>query len=103
MVDWLKYVVRLAAAGVLVLAGTVFVVIAIADPKGRMLAGSIASVLVLGGVFAWPRRPNAWRGDRPTSKQMAFARDLGISFPRRITKGELSDLIEHAKAVRDAF
>jgi hypothetical protein len=90
MVDWVRYAVRLTAAVVLVGLALVFVMAAAMGGKSR-------------GVFAWPRRPHAWRNDKPTDKQLAFARDLGIEIPRRITKGELSDLIDQAKRIRDAF
>lgn len=36
-----------------------------------------------------------WRTLPPTEKQINYARDLGIKFnPKRITRGELSDLID---------
>lgn len=35
-----------------------------------------------------------WRDDPATDHQKSFAKDLGIRHPKRITKGELSDLID---------
>jgi hypothetical protein len=103
MLDALKYLVRLFAAVILVGVAAVFAIMAAVDPKTRILLVSMAGVFGLAGLFTWPRRPNAWRNDKPTDRQIAYARDLGISIPRRITKGELSDLIDQAKQLRDAL
>jgi hypothetical protein len=103
MVDWVRYAVRLTAAVVLVGLALVFVMAAAMGGKSRLAMLALSLVVGLAGVFAWPRRPHAWRNDKPTDKQLAFARDLGIEIPRRITKGELSDLIDQAKRIRDAF
>ena len=39
------------------------------------------------------RRRRSWRSEPATEKQKEFADELGIRYPRGITKGELSDLI----------
>ena len=43
------------------------------------------------------RTPDSWRAGPATEKQKSFADDLGIRYPKNITKGDLSDLIEEAK------
>ncbi len=103
MIDAAKYVVRLFAAVILLGVAAVFAIVATTDPKTRALLLLLAGVFSLAGVFTWPRRPNAWRNDRPTERQIAFARDLGIQIPRRVTKGALSDMIDQAKQIRDAL
>lgn len=103
MLSALAYLARAAAAVVVIVAGLAFLVIAVfAKERSAALLG-MAAVVTVGGVLAWPRRPNAWRADRPTERQLAFAKDLGIAVPRGISKGELSDLISQAKEARDQF
>lgn len=103
MVQSLVYLVRLFAAVVLIGVALVLVSVALTTPQGREVSFGVAAVFGLAGVFAWPRRPNAWRNDRPTERQLAFARDLGIRIPKGASKGDLSDLISEAKAIRDAL
>jgi hypothetical protein len=103
MLDSLRYLVRLIAAVILIGVAGMFAIIATTDAKSRTLLFSMAGVFGFAAMFTWPRRPNAWRNDKPTERQLAFARDLGIAIPRRITKGELSDMIDQAKQIRDAF
>lgn len=103
MVDWLKYLVRLLAALFLCFLTLALLILAVGSKDGRVFGLVGAAICGLAGLVTWPRRPNAWRSDPPTERQLAFARDLGIAVPRRISKGELSDLISQAKAVRDAF
>ena len=103
MLALLSYLARAAAAGVVIIAGLVFLAMAVvAQERSAALLG-MAAVVTIGGVLAWPRRPNAWRADRPTERQLAFAKDLGIAVPRGISKGDLSDLISQVKEARDAF
>lgn len=103
MLGSLKYLVRLLAALLLIGVAAMFLLIAFSDAKSRTLLVSIAAVFALAGVFTWPRRPDSWRSDPPTQRQIAFARDLGLEIPRRATKGQLSDMIEQAKQIRDAL
>jgi hypothetical protein len=104
VVQWLAYLGRLFAALVLILLAVIVMFSAITGKEsGRPFAIGTAAVFAVAGAFTWPRRPNAWRSDPPTERQLAFARDLGIAVPRGISKGQLSDLISDAKAVRDAF
>jgi hypothetical protein len=62
-----------------------------------MLAG-IGGAMLVAGWLSWPRRPNAWRRDPPTDKQIAYALNLGIAIPPGASKGQLSDMISQAKA-----
>ena len=103
MVQFFLYLVRLFAAVILVGLCLLMVVVAFSSNKGREVTFGVAAVFGVAGAFAWPRRPNAWRRDPPTERQLAFARDLGIQIPRGISKGDLSDLISQAKQIRDAF
>lgn len=100
---WIVYLGRLFAAVVLLGIALVLSMLAMSDAKARGFAIGTAAVFAVAGAFAWPRRPNAWRHDRPTERQLAFARDLGIRVPRGISKGDLSDLISEAKEIRDAL
>lgn len=70
------------------------------DQTGHYVAiffASMALILLLIG-HRWSRsnRSTSWRIDPATGRQKEFARELGIRFPKRITKGELSDLISKA-------
>jgi hypothetical protein len=71
------------------------------DQIGRNVAiffGVLAAILLLiGARWRRRRRSTSWRDDPATDRQREFARDLGIKFPKSISKGELSDLIDHAK------
>lgn len=100
---WVAYVGRLFAAIVLVGLAAVFAMLAMSDKKSASFLVGAAAVFAVAGLFTWPRRPNAWRSDPPTERQLAFARDLGIRVPKGISKGDLSELISEAKAIRDAF
>lgn len=100
---WLVYLGRLFAAVILLGLALLFVILALSDQKSRSFAIGTSAVFAVAGAFAWPRRPNAWRRDPPTDRQLAFARDLGIRVPQGISKGDLSDLISQAKEIRDAF
>src|SRR5262245_10980659 len=51
-------------------------------------------LLAIGAKWARPKRKTSWRSDPATNKQREFAKDLGIRFPKNITKGELSELID---------
>lgn len=100
---WLVYLGRLFAAVILLGLALVFVILAVSSQESRNLGLGTSAVFAVAGAFTWPRRPNAWRHDPPTDRQLAFARDLGIRVPKGISKGDLSDLISQAKEIRDAF
>lgn len=103
MLSGLSYLLRAAAALVVIFVGLAFLLLAVTTKEKSAVLLGVAAVATVGGALAWPRSPNAWRNDKPTERQIAFARDLGISIPKRVTKGELSDMIDQAKQIRDAF
>jgi hypothetical protein len=61
--------------------------------KDKAIIGALAAMFGIAGFFSLPRRPNAWKRDPPTAKQIAYAEKLGIEVTPGITKGELSALI----------
>lgn len=93
MGEWLLWAARVAAAGVMLLIAAVFLVVGIASGESRAFGLSVAAVTGIGGWLSWPRRPNAWRRDPPTQRQLDYAESLGIAVPPRATKGQVSDLI----------
>ena len=97
MIEWGQYAVRLAAALILGMAAISIAIAAATVEDSRLMLIVISAVLALGGFFAWPRRPNAWRTDKPTQRQLEYAADLGIKIPKRATKGTVSDMISAAK------
>lgn len=104
MIAWLAYLVRMFAAVVMLVTAAALLLAASTDKtNGRTFSLATAAVFGLAGFFAWPKRPNAWRREPPTDRQISFARDLGITIPRGVSKGELSDMISQAKALRDAL
>jgi len=103
MISGLIYVVRAVAAFVIGAVGLILLAAVLFSKDRSAWQIGVSSVFVLAGFLAWPRRAGAWRHDPPTEKQLAFARDLGIVIPKGTTKGELSELISQAKAIRDAF
>jgi hypothetical protein len=98
MFEALKYFIRLFASVILLGLAAVFCLFASLDAKATAAMYGIGAVFGLAGLLSWPRRPNAWRRDPPTERQLAYARDLGISIPKGISKGELSDLITAFKS-----
>lgn len=98
MIQWVTWLVRAVAAFLLGGVGaTTLVSSAWADKGGTMLA-VIGGVMLVAGWLSWPKRPNAWRRDPPTDRQIAYAIDLGIPVRPGVSKGELSDMISAAKA-----
>ena len=93
MVSWLLWLVRCCAAVFMVLLALVLLIFAFSTEKDRTLGLGMAAMFGVAGLATWPRTPNAWRRDPPTSKQLAYAEKLGLDVPARITKGELSDMI----------
>lgn len=97
MLAWLVWSVRLFASVVMLLTALACGLVgATADAKGRVAVFAVAALFGVGGLFSWPRRPNAWRYDPPTERQIAYAQALGITIPRGVSKGELSDMISQA-------
>lgn len=96
MIAWAIYAARVTAA---VFLGFLAAVSAIAAATGDRVAFMLGTAAVFGVVsfVTWPRRPNAWRRDPPTERQIAYALDLGIPIPPGVSKGQLSDMISQAK------
>lgn len=90
--EYVRYLVKLWGAllvgclGLLVLASSV---VGDFNTLGLIFGGVVLAATRL----VWPRRPNAWRSDPPTEKQLAYAADLGIIVPPGATKGEVSAMI----------
>jgi hypothetical protein len=62
------------------------------------LLGTLAVAFAITAVALVSRGKQSvtWRNDPATAKQKSFADDLGIRYPRNITKGDLSALIDEA-------
>lgn len=92
MVEYVKYSFRLAAALVLFFFALVFFVIMLTGQRVWLLA--CLSVVMVGAAWAaWPRRPNDWRRDPPSQRQLEYAANLGLVVPPGATKGQVSDMI----------
>lgn len=92
MVEFLRYLFRLAAAVLLAFVALTLAVLMLSGKHIWPLA--LSSVVMIGAAWAmWPRRPNSWRSDPPSQKQLEYAADLGIHVPRGATKGQVSDII----------
>ena len=91
MLSWLIWGVRSAAAGVMFLFGVACLVMAVMRRDATLAV--LAVLFLFGGGFSFPKIPNAWRRERPSQKQIAYAEKLGIDVPPSISKGELSDMI----------
>jgi len=90
---WFSYFVRLAAAGVFLLVCLSLLLAALFASDGTTVLLIMAAAAGVAGWYAWPRRPNAWRSDPPTSRQLEYAEALGIEVPAGAKKGEVSALI----------
>lgn len=94
MLAWLIWSIRLFASFIMLLVAIICgIVAATGGENGRTSVLMVAAIFGVGGLFSWPRRPNAWRHDPPTERQLAYAQALGITIPRGVSKGELSDMI----------
>jgi hypothetical protein len=92
--DWLRYVVRVVACALMGLFGLVLLILAATvRESSRWMVAAFGVTCIVGAWLSWPRRPNAWRGDPPTVRQIAYAESLGIEIPFGATKGEVSDMI----------
>lgn len=100
MLPTVIYAARAAFAGVVAFFGLVILLASVASDERTLWTIGVPAVITAAGVLAWPRRPNAWRRDPPTDRQLAYARDLGIAVPDGISKGQLSDLISEASGRR---
>ena len=101
MAAWIVWAARGAACFFFGGIGLVLGISSLASGSPGWGALIFSMMFIASAALAWPRRPNAWRSDPPTDRQIAFAQDLGIQIPPGISKGDLSDLISQAKAIRD--
>jgi hypothetical protein len=92
MTRWLIWSVRCCASGLLMLMVLPLLVMATV-PETRIAGLVLAAVFGAAGLLSWPRRPDAWRYDPPTERQLAYAEALGIDVPDGATKGDVSALI----------
>lgn len=90
--ELVRYLVRLVGAFLL---GCFGLLVATSSVAGTFnLAGVIVGGVALAGAWmSWPRRPNAWKADPPSDRQLAYAANLGIVVPPGATKGEVSAMI----------
>lgn len=85
---------------IFILIGLLFAAVAVAlyfqeEASGSAwAAGSLALLfLVVGKLFRAGGGTSSWKDDPATDRQKEFANDLGIKYPKNISKGELSALI----------
>ena len=89
--------------------GLVAIIIGVCLAVGAIsshLAGHTGAMWFMGLtslVFGWTglkwlhgQTDTTWRSDPATAKQKSFADELGIRYPKNISKGDLSDLISEA-------
>ena len=102
MLRFIRRIVGFVFVGFGLLLGLLFLPAIIDGDRsaGAMIIGGIALVILLFGArLVLSNRTGgnpfrgSWRSDPATDKQKSFADELGIKYPRNITKGELSDLI----------
>lgn len=96
MVGWIVWAARAAAAVVVGSVGLLMFLAAVSSDQRTAWTVGLPLAIVGAAVMAWPKRPNAWRSDPPTERQLAYAHDLGIDIPPGVSKGQLSDLISAA-------
>lgn len=94
------YLVRTTGLVFVILAALVGAATALFGQKPQPLGALAAAWVLAAAVLSWPRVPDAWRRDPPTDRQLAYAESLGIIVPPGATKGQVSDMIESAKAAR---
>jgi hypothetical protein len=92
VVDYVRFVVRLVGSLTLGAFGLMFAAASVGERFNAV--GLVLGLFAIAGAwFSWPRRPNAWKADPPTERQLAYAADLGIAVPPGATKGEVSAMI----------
>lgn len=92
MLDYVRFVVRLIGSLTLGAFGVIFASASFGE-NFNAVALVLGLVAVAGAWMSWPRRPNAWKADPPTERQIAYAANLGITIPPGATKGEVSAMI----------
>jgi hypothetical protein len=92
VVDYVRFVVRLVGSLTLAAFGLIFATASFGEQFNGF--GFVLGLFAIAGAWmSWPRRPNAWKADPPTDRQLAYAADLGIVVPPGATKGEVSAMI----------
>jgi hypothetical protein len=79
--------------GALIMFGSGLAMLGMVLFKFNGVVAALSVLWLVGGAFSFPRMPNAWRRDRPSEKQLAYAMKLGIDVPDDVSKGELSEMI----------
>lgn len=97
MLSRLVYVVRLLLSFCIVLLGLGLLLATATSKKRNAYTIGLPIAVAAAGVLSWPRSLDAWRREPPTEKQLAYAKDLGISLRPGLTKGQVSDLISEFK------
>lgn len=92
MTEWIVWLVKSAAAWFMLLLAVVLFIFLFAT-KDKAIIGGLAAMFGLAGFLSLPRRPNAWKADPPSQKQVAYAAKLGIQVRPGMTKGEVSAMI----------
>lgn len=89
----LVYLTRATFAAIFLVFGLILVLNSMVAPKKTAYTVGVPIAIAVGGALAWPRRPNSWRRDKPTERQLAYAKALGVPLRPGLSKGEVSDLI----------
>lgn len=97
MLAGLIYLTRAASSFVIVAIGLMLLASSASAKKKTAWSIGVPVVIAAAGALAWPRRPNAWKRDPATDRQIAYAKALGIPLRQGMTKGEVSDLISQFK------
>lgn len=92
MKSWLMWAVKLMAAWFMLLVAAVLLIFLFVT-KDKAVIGGLAAMFAIVGYVSLPRRPDAWKHDPPTAKQLNYAAKLGIEVEPGMTKGDVSALI----------
>lgn len=90
--EYVGYLVKLSGAFLMGCFGLLVLVSSVAG-NFNTLGVIFGGIVLVATRLVWPRRPNAWRSDPPTEKQLSYAANLGITVPPGATKGEVSAMI----------
>ena len=97
MTRLLGIILGLTAILIAVLFGAASVALFAEDKGSAFLTAGVAVFFgLLGRRWISRQKSDSWRSGPATQKQKTFADDLGIKYPKNISKGDLSDLIDEA-------